>query len=360
MTTTTNKIELNADNILRGYTCINTAYEVKDYPYGFRLRTSIFYWIETKKGKGDRFGSYTINPKTGKANAPKYSTYSPFLYMYINEEGHVTTGTINSYHIEEFRMRFYFLTEKFGENFLSNDQKHNIRMEHYGHVLASAPYQIVKYSEEKKQEFKQWLTATLNHIAKCPFAELVEYADRPEEDNPEGEIKMIIREYETDKPKDEPTKHSITVEVVQDILKKSLPGFWIYVSEGKQTFGGNYLKIAMAAKAININGIEGQKIQIVSLSLDLKKLELEPQIYGGNGGQCIYRKPNQEDPKERFLAMKAVKVSFRRPPCNEKDVLAAIERFALNYKKTLIENRQNLMYQDMINYDELLNLKTTV
>ena len=47
-------------NMLPGYTSMQTAYEVKDYPYGYTLRTSIFYWIESKAGKGDRFCSYTI------------------------------------------------------------------------------------------------------------------------------------------------------------------------------------------------------------------------------------------------------------------------------------------------------------
>jgi hypothetical protein len=278
--------------------------------------------------------------------------------MYINEEGHVTTGGIDSYHVEEFKMRFYFIIERIGEQFLSEEQKNNIRMDHFNHVRYSAPYQVVKYSEERKPEFKQWLNATLKYILNCPFAELVEYADRPEEDNPTGEIKLMVKEYETDKPKEEEKpQHTITAEKVEGILKAALPGFYTHVSEGKNTFNGNYLKIVMAAHETNINGVSGQKVQVVSLNLDLSNLELTPQIYGGNGGQCIYRKPNQEDAKERFLAMKSVKVPFRRPACNEKDVLAAIERFAVNYKNTLIENRAVLMYQDFVNYDELLNIK---
>ena len=52
----------------------DTAYVVDDYPYGFRLRTSIRYWIETTK-HGDRFVSQTVNPKTGRWNKPKASTY---------------------------------------------------------------------------------------------------------------------------------------------------------------------------------------------------------------------------------------------------------------------------------------------
>ena len=35
---------------ISGHTDEKTAYVVEDYPYGFRLRTTIRYWVETKKG----------------------------------------------------------------------------------------------------------------------------------------------------------------------------------------------------------------------------------------------------------------------------------------------------------------------
>lgn len=35
--------------VLSGHTSPETAYVVDDYPYGFRLRCKIRYWIETKK-----------------------------------------------------------------------------------------------------------------------------------------------------------------------------------------------------------------------------------------------------------------------------------------------------------------------
>lgn len=355
--TTTTQNEIINDGILRGYTSKEKAYKVDNYPWGFRLKTSIHYWIETKAGKGDRLCTYTIDPKTGRSCAPKCGTYSTFLYLYLSEdEGHVKCGGFDSYDIEYFKMRFPFIIEKVGEYFINEDQKKNIRVNHYQHIYASAPYWVVKYSEAKKEEFKTWLKNTLHHIKNCEFKNLVEYPDRPEEDNPDGEVKMTVVERE-EKP--EPTiTHTITPEKITDILKKVLPGFYVSVSEHKQTFGGNYLAIAMAASGHNINGEGGQKVQVVSLGLDLKTLELNTQVYGGNGGGCIYREPNTENPKERFLAMKSVKVPFRRPVCNEKDVLAAIERFAVNYKNTLIENRLVLKYQDLVNYDELLNLKT--
>lgn len=339
--------------ILRGYTTQATAYEVKDYPYGFRLRTSIFYWIESKKGNGDRFCSYTINPKTGRANAPKCGTYSVFQYMFINDKGHVENAGIDSYDIEYFRMRFYFIVDKFGEIYMSQEQKDNIRKNHFDHVRASYPYHLVKYTEGQKEVYKKWAVDTINHIKTCPFKDLVDYPEPPTEDNPSGEIKMIVRE-RTEQPAPALPAHTITVEKVEGILKKTLPGFYIHVSESKGTFGGAYMRIAMAVRDTNINNVAGQKVQLCSLSLDLKTLELNTQVYGGNGGGAIYRQPNREDAKERFLAMKSVKIPFRRPACNEKEVLSAIERFAGNYKNALIENKDVLMYQEIVNYNELL------
>jgi hypothetical protein len=332
------------DNILRGYTSQDKAYEVKDYPYGFRLRTSIFYWIETKKGNGDRFCTYTINPKTGRANKPKCSTYSPFLYLQLNEKGHVTTGTLSAYNKDVFEARFYFVLKNLYPFYISDDQQFNIRMDYLAHQIGDMPYNKVKYSADTVQDYNNWCSGLVKHIKTCPFENLVEYPAAPEQDNPDGEVKMVIKEYKEVEVK--PLEHSITPEKVNAILQKALPGFYTEVREYKG-MSDTYLKIAMAVPP---------KAQMVSLSLNLNDLVLQPQGYGGNGGQAIYREPNREDPNEKYLAMKGVRVAFRRPDCNEKAVLAAIERFALNYKKTLIENLKVLCSRDSVNYEAVLNV----
>lgn len=63
-----------------------TAYVVADYPYGFKLRTSIRYWIEGNARKGYRNVSQTLSPKTGAWNKPKASTYSPLLAQYLESD----------------------------------------------------------------------------------------------------------------------------------------------------------------------------------------------------------------------------------------------------------------------------------
>jgi hypothetical protein len=83
-------------NVLKNHTSEQTAFVVDDYPYGFRLRCKIRYWIETTK-RGDRFCSQTTNPKrTGEVwNKPKKSTYSDLMFMYLNDEGHCKCSGIS-------------------------------------------------------------------------------------------------------------------------------------------------------------------------------------------------------------------------------------------------------------------------
>ncbi len=62
---------------------------VTDYPYG-SLKCSMTFSVEYVKGKGYREVMQSINPKTGRLNKPKKSTYTDFLYMYQDSEnGHV-------------------------------------------------------------------------------------------------------------------------------------------------------------------------------------------------------------------------------------------------------------------------------
>jgi hypothetical protein len=94
-----------------------TAYIVNDYPYGFRLRTKIRYWIETKKGFGQRFVSQTLNPKNGKWNTPKKGNYTTILLMGLDDQtGYVITESCNNwnYNSEQEVLNFqekYTLTD---------------------------------------------------------------------------------------------------------------------------------------------------------------------------------------------------------------------------------------------------------
>lgn len=80
---------------LTGHTSAESGFVVADYPYGFRLRTQIRYWIETKKNQGQRFVSQTLNPKNGKWNKPKAGTYSEIKCLTRNpKNGYISTDSL--------------------------------------------------------------------------------------------------------------------------------------------------------------------------------------------------------------------------------------------------------------------------
>ena len=64
-----------------------TAKEAKNYPYG-RLRTSMFYYVEHRPKMGYRPVTRSINPKTGRLNAPHTGAYhSTPVYVVETKEG---------------------------------------------------------------------------------------------------------------------------------------------------------------------------------------------------------------------------------------------------------------------------------
>lgn len=143
---------------------------------------------------------------------------------------------------------------------------------------------------------------------------------------------------------------------IENLITNKLPKGFVYgVSQHKNVFSkSEYLQIWFACSDHLINNVRGQLPQVVSLALDIDSLELRTQIYGGMGGGCIYREPNMQDPKEKYLAMKSVKVPFRKPKANEESVLKAIDTFISNYINTLKENKEVLRYKNIVDYDTLL------
>lgn len=90
----------NKTQVLRGHKSPETAYLVDDYPYGFRLRCKIRYWMELKAGRGARLVSQTTNPKVAGEvwNKPKASTYSGGMpIMYLDGQGHLTWQIVSMY-----------------------------------------------------------------------------------------------------------------------------------------------------------------------------------------------------------------------------------------------------------------------
>jgi hypothetical protein len=83
--------------VIYGATSPETAIVVNNYPWGFRLKTSQRYWIETTK-HGDRFITQTLNPKTNAWCNPKKSTYTAVKVLTVEDIDNkkiVSTNSIN-------------------------------------------------------------------------------------------------------------------------------------------------------------------------------------------------------------------------------------------------------------------------
>jgi hypothetical protein len=143
-------------------------------------------------------------------------------------------------------------------------------------------------------------------------------------------------------------------EKIEAILKRILPKAFTFVEE-RVFLDEKSLIIGMAASNHKINGVAWQYPQFCALMLHFKDMDLHTQHVGGSGGGKIYRKPDMNNPKEKFYAMKGVKIPFRKPQPTEEAVLKAVERFAQRWIEALKENREVLMYQNIVDYDELLN-----
>lgn len=74
--------------------------EVKNYPYGFKLRCTLFDYLEFDPKKGFRHCTQTIDPRNGRQNKPKKSTYYRIMLRYFNNDDHIKTLAFN---LESFR-----------------------------------------------------------------------------------------------------------------------------------------------------------------------------------------------------------------------------------------------------------------
>lgn len=85
---------------MKHHTSPETALVVNDYPYGFKLRCNIRYWIEDGGKKGFRFVSQTSNPKKDNLvwNKEKKGNYAKLaMCLFLDAEGHVSHTALSEY-----------------------------------------------------------------------------------------------------------------------------------------------------------------------------------------------------------------------------------------------------------------------
>jgi hypothetical protein len=85
----------------------------ENYPYGFKLKTTKTDWIEFNPKKGFRHVSQTVNPKTGRPNNPKKSTYYTVGILGLDENQHTKFWACGFNGEKEMQISYKHLAENF-------------------------------------------------------------------------------------------------------------------------------------------------------------------------------------------------------------------------------------------------------
>ena len=99
--------------IMTNFISTSTKVVVEDYPYGFKLRTTLYHSIEFFPKKGYRIVTQTVNPKTGRVNAPKKSTYDNLIVRYYDENNHIKMLHFSLNGREQINKTSKFISENF-------------------------------------------------------------------------------------------------------------------------------------------------------------------------------------------------------------------------------------------------------
>ena len=132
---------------------ITQTYIAWDYPYSGK-KTKAYFGVEFQPKKGFRTVFQTINPKTGSLNSVKNSTYSHFVVLVRQENGHYEWKTFQINGDESIVKAFTFISENYVSLCLKAEM-HNYMM---GMALQSRSisFGFTNFpSDVVKDEFKQ-------------------------------------------------------------------------------------------------------------------------------------------------------------------------------------------------------------
>ena len=132
-------------NLIYNKDSFDNAFEVNNYPWGFRLKTKRRYWIETNK-QGDRTCFQTLNPKTNAWCAVKHSTYGAVKLLCLDENNHVQTFGIHKYGTDKKEIEEFL--SKIDYDYLNDLQKKQIcKLKSINKVMEKVTFKIAKVSE---------------------------------------------------------------------------------------------------------------------------------------------------------------------------------------------------------------------
>ena len=115
----------------------------ENYPYGFRLKTTKTDYIEFKKSHGFRSCSVTVNPKTGRINNPKKSTYYNIMVLGKDENNHTKSMTFDFYGDDGVDKVINFMKVKENFDLFTPEQIEYIYMQFLVHIKADIQAQVI-------------------------------------------------------------------------------------------------------------------------------------------------------------------------------------------------------------------------
>ena len=147
----------------------------------------------------------------------------------------------------------------------------------------------------------------------------------------------------------------MTIEQATNVLSKHLPETaYRRVWNCKHFDGSTSVAVMFAASEHKINDVNGQYPLCVSLWVTNNTLK--PQIFAGKGGNYIYFKRDENNPKEKYSALKRVDIPFRKgkPTANEKQ----LARFCTRWVQAIKDNEQFIQAEYPANYDAILTFNS--
>jgi len=108
----------------------------ENYPYGFNLRTTKTDYLEFNPKFGFRHCSQTVNPKTGRLNNPKKSTYYSIMLLGTDINGHCKTFVLDYYGDDGKDKTIAFLSKQENFNLFTPQQMQFIYTDFFTHIRA--------------------------------------------------------------------------------------------------------------------------------------------------------------------------------------------------------------------------------
>lgn len=142
------------------------------------------------------------------------------------------------------------------------------------------------------------------------------------------------------------------IDLIKNTLQEIVPaGFNCYVNRYASLYTEK-VTISIGPGKYTINNVPGQYPAMISLWLDMSTLKLEPQVFGGNGGQRFYVASTRE-----FYCYDSITIRFVKNVPTTDGVIRSLTMFVKTYPKLLRENVDRLPHKDLYNSEALDYLK---